>query len=292
MRLKNKVSIITGAASGIGKESVLKFLDEGSKVVAADLNTEALNNLKNEINHSDEVFEIFECDVSSEEAIKDLVGFAIKKFNKLDVIFNNAGIGGAFGPITEINLNDWQRTTSILLDSVFLGIKYAAKEMQRNSSGGSIINTSSIAGMAAGSGPQAYSAAKAAVINLTQTTAHELGENNIRVNSISPGVISTPLLQTVLGDDRDSNKALLDQPLEAKGMPIDIANTALFLASDESKFITGINICVDGGLTLDRSGLMKQAAEEYDKLDMGPVTGLNMGSTGQESTIEPIDDKE
>ena len=216
----------------------------------------------------------------------------LKKFNKLDVIFNNAGIGGAFGPITEINLNDWQRTTSILLDSVFLGIKYAAKEMQRNSSGGSIINTSSIAGMAAGSGPQAYSAAKAAVINLTQTTAHELGEDNIRVNSISPGVISTPLLQTVLGDDRDSNKALLDQPLEAKGMPIDIANTALFLASDESKFITGINICVDGGLTLDRSGLMKQAAEEYDKLDMGPVTGLNMGSTGQESTIEPIDDKD
>ena len=96
----------------------------------------------------------------------------------------------------------------------------------------------------------------------------------------------------MLGDDRDSNKALLDQPLEAKGMPIDIANTALFLASDESKFITGINICVDGGLTLDRSGLMKQAAEEYDKLDMGPVTGLNMGSTGQESTIEPIDDKD
>ena len=133
MRLKNKVSIITGAASGIGKESVLKFLDEGSKVVAADLNTEALNNLKNEIDHSDEVFEIFECDVSSEEAIKDLVGFAIQKFKKLDVIFNNAGIGGAFGPITEINLNDWQRTTSILLDSVFLGIKYAAKEMQKNS---------------------------------------------------------------------------------------------------------------------------------------------------------------
>ena len=89
MRLKNKVSIITGAASGIGKESVIKFLDEGSKVVAADLNTEALNNLKNEIDHSDEVFETFECDVSSEEAIKDLVGFAIKKFNKLDVIFNH-----------------------------------------------------------------------------------------------------------------------------------------------------------------------------------------------------------
>ena len=150
MRLNNKVSIITGAASGIGKESVLKFLDEGSKVVAADLNTEALNNLKNEIDYSDEVFEIFECDVSSEEAIKDLVGFAIQKFKKLDVIFNNAGIGGAFGPITEINLNDWQRTTSILLDSVFLGIKYSAKEMQRNSSGGSIINTSSIAGFADG----------------------------------------------------------------------------------------------------------------------------------------------
>ena len=162
--------------------------------------------------------------------------------------------------------------------------------MINKGSGGSIINTASIAGMAAGSGPHVYSAAKAGVINLTQTTALELGEHDIRVNSIAPGVISTPLLGTVLTDDRDTNQALLDQPLKAKGMPEDIANTALFLACDESKFITGINVCVDGGLTLDRSGLMKQASVEYDKLEMGAVSGINMGSTGEETKINPIED--
>ena len=185
---------------------------------------------------------------------------------------------------------DWNKSLEILLNSVFFGIKHASKIMINKGSGGSIINTASIAGMAAGSGPHVYSAAKAGVINLTQTTALELGEHDIRVNSIAPGVISTPLLGTVLTDDRDTNQALLDQPLKAKGMPEDIANTALFLACDESKFITGINVCVDGGLTLDRSGLMKQASVEYDKLEMGPVSGINMGSTGEETIINPIED--
>lgn len=292
MRLDNKVAIVTGGSSGIGKETVFKFLSEGASVVAADINTETLDQLDSEIaeKFSNKKFTSFKCDVSKEEEIKNLVDHTVKKYKQLNIVFNNAGVGGAFGPITHIDQDDWNKSLEILLNSVFFGIKHASKIMINQGSGGSIINTASIAGMAAGSGPHVYSAAKAGVINLTQTTALELGEHDIRVNSIAPGVISTPLLGTVLTDDRDTNQALLDQPLKAKGMPEDIANTALFLACDESKFITGINVCVDGGLTLDRSGLMKQASVEYDKLEMGPVSGINMGSTGEETKINPIED--
>jgi|TARA_B100000029_G_scaffold512937_1_gene610971 NAD(P)-dependent dehydrogenase (short-subunit alcohol dehydrogenase family) len=290
MRLKDKTAIITGAASGIGRETVNVFLNEGANVVLADINKDSLEITKNELKkqYPNKNFLTVLCDVSSEDDIKNLIRITKDNFKRLDVIFNNAGLGGAFGPITHTDSEDWDKSFGLLLRSVFLGIKHAAKEMQ--TTGGSIISTASIAGMGAGSGPAAYSAAKAGVINLTETTAVELGEFNIRVNSISPGVISTPLLQSVLSDERESNEALLDQPLKAKGAPEDIANTALFLASDESKFITGINICVDGGLSLDRTGLMKQAAIEYEKLDLGPVKGLNMGSSGEESTVIPIDD--
>ena len=165
-----------------------------------------------------------------------------------------------------------------------MGTKYAARIMKNSSSGGSIINTSSIAGMGGGSGPIAYSAAKSGVINFCQNAAIELGPNKIRVNAISPGAINTPLLATAL---EDSN---LVQPIEDIGMPIDIAYTALFLACDESRFITGINICVDGGITCDRSGLMTDAAEHYAKMGIKRVVGMNMGSTGIESVIEDLGD--
>ena len=156
--------------------------------------------------------------------------------------------------------------------------------MKDNPNGGSIINTASIAGMGGGSGPIAYSSAKAGIINFCQNAAIELGQNNIRVNAISPGAINTPLLATAL---EDSN---LTQPIKEIGMPIDIAYTALFLACDESRFITGINICVDGGLTCDRSGLMTDAAEHYAKMGIQRVVGMNMGSTGIESVIKDLDD--
>jgi len=156
--------------------------------------------------------------------------------------------------------------------------------MKKNMTGGSIINTASIAGMGGGSGPLAYSAAKAGVINFCKNAAIELGPDKIRVNAISPGTINTPLLATAIEDSK------LDQPIEDFGMPIDIANTALFLASDESRFITGINICVDGGLTLDQSGLMKDAAEHYSKMGIERVVGMNMGSTGIESVIENLEE--
>ena len=155
MRLDNKVAIVTGGSSGIGKETVFKFLSEGASVVAADINTETLDQLDNEIaeKFSNKKFTSFKCDVSKEEEIKNLVDHTVEKYKQLNIVFNNAGVGGAFGPITHIDQDDWNKSLEILLNSVFFGIKHASKIMINKGSGGSIINTASIAGMAAGSGP-------------------------------------------------------------------------------------------------------------------------------------------
>ena len=285
-RLQDKVAIITGAASGIGKETALLFLEHGANVVLADMNKTTLEETFEIIKQKNFEKNVAIClgDVSKEQDVENLINLAVSEFGALDVLFNNAGIGGAVGPITHIDGDEWDKSFQILLKSVFLGTKYAARIMKDNLSGGSIINTSSIAGMGGGSGPIAYSAAKSGIINFCQNAAIELGPNKIRVNAISPGAINTPLLATAL---ENSN---LVQPIQDIGMPIDIAYTALFLACDESRFITGINICVDGGLTLDRSGLMTDAAKYYAKMGIKRVVGMNMGSTGVESVIKDLGD--
>jgi len=287
-RLQDKIAVVTGAGSGIGKETALLFLEHGAKVVLADINKDSL----------EETFEIIKqkkldpdacisiTDVSLENDIRSMIDLAVDHFGGLDILFNNAGIGGAVGPITHIDGDEWDKSFQILLKSVFLGSKYAARIMKKNALGGSIINTASIAGMGGGSGPLAYSAAKAGVINFCKNAAIELGPNKIRVNAISPGTINTPLLATAIEDSK------LDQPIEDFGMPIDIAYAALFLASDESRFVTGINLCVDGGLTLDNSGLMLDAAEHYAKMGIERVVGMNMGSTGIESIITNLEEED
>ena len=287
-RLQDKIAVVTGAGSGIGKETALLFLEHGAKVVLADINKDSL----------EETFEIIKqkkldpdacisiTDVSLENDTRSMIDLAVDHFGGLDILFNNAGIGGAVGPITHIDGDEWDKSFQILLKSVFLGSKYAARIMKKNALGGSIINTASIAGMGGGSGPLAYSAAKAGVINFCKNAAIELGPNKIRVNAISPGTINTPLLATAIEDSK------LDQPIEDFGMPIDIAYAALFLASDESRFVTGINLCVDGGLTLDNSGLMLDAAEHYAKMGIERVVGMNMGSTGIESIITNLEEED
>jgi NAD(P)-dependent dehydrogenase (short-subunit alcohol dehydrogenase family) len=290
-RLINKVAVITGAGSGIGRETSLLFLEEGAQVVLADINQTTLEetmNLVSQKGFKENAISVI-ADVSKETAIENMIKTAIDEFGKLDILFNNAGLGGAFGSISDIDADEWDQSMAILLKSVFMGIKHASVEMKKNANGASIINTASIAGMSGGGGPQAYSAAKAGVINLSQTTALELGEFKIRVNSISPGAISTPLLNGLSDDWDERIKGL--QPIEELGQPLDIAYAALFLASDESRFITGHNLCVDGGLTVDRTGLikgMREAAQE--ELGEMRISGMSMGSTGIEETLREIED--
>ncbi|MDA9112620.1 SDR family oxidoreductase [Gammaproteobacteria bacterium] len=290
-RLLNKVAIITGAGSGIGRETALLFLEEGAKVVITDINKTTLeetSNIASQKGFKDALM-LIKTDVSKEADIENMVQQAMNEFGQLDILFNNAGIGGAFGSISDIDADEWDQSMAILLKSVFMGIKHASRVMKTNPNGASIINTASIAGMSGGGGPQAYSAAKAAVINLSQTTSLELGEFKIRVNSISPGAINTPLLNAASEDWDERIKGL--QPIEALGQPLDIAYAALFLASNESRFVTGHNLCVDGGLTVDRTGLVKGMREAM-AADLGDmrISGMSMGSTGIEETLREIED--
>ena len=259
-RLESKVAVITGAASGIGLGTAVRFAGEGAAVVLGDLNEEggqsAVRQCKENAGRA--VFQ--RCDVAADSDIKALVDRAVKEFGKLDIIFNNAGLGGAVGTIEEITVENWDRTMAILLRAVFLGMKYAVPEM-RKAGGGSIISTASVAGLRGGAGPHAYSAAKAAVINLTRSVALEVGKDRIRVNCICPGGINTPLLYNRTPGGQETTAQFLSQiqPIPRAGLPDDIANMALFLASDESEWVTGTAMVVDGGLTaggsiFDRAG--------------------------------------
>jgi NAD(P)-dependent dehydrogenase (short-subunit alcohol dehydrogenase family) len=278
-RLEGKVAVITGAASGMGRATVGLFLREGARVVAADLNEangRALVTTLAADGWADRV-DFIRADVSQEGQVEATLERARDRFGRLDVLFNNAGIGGAFGPITEITVEDWDFTQAVLLRSVFLGIKHAARILIAQGQGGSILNTASIAGLRGGGGPQSYSAAKAAVINLTQTTAVELAQHHIRVNAICPGVIVTPLMDRGK-PERAAERAANSQPWPEAGSVDDIANAALYLASDESRFVTGQRLTVDGGLMAAGPKLYGR----YEGMsDNNPFVGVNKGTTGE-----------
>lgn len=260
-RLDGKVAIVTGGASGMGRAATLLFLEEGARVVVADLNTitgaETIA-LATERGHGDAV-RFQRTDVSQEADIEAMVACAIDNFGRLDCLFNNAGLGGALGPIADTAVEDWDRTQHMLLRSVFLGIKHGGRAMVKQGSGGTIINTASTAGLVGGSGMPAYSAAKAGVINLTQNAALEFAPARIRVNSIAPGFVQTPLIHAKSKEDM---ARFVDgrQPWPDTGMPEDIAYAALYLASDESSFVTGETIRVDGGLLAAGPGLFPNRA--------------------------------
>jgi NAD(P)-dependent dehydrogenase (short-subunit alcohol dehydrogenase family) len=249
-RLEGKVAVITGAASGIGRGTAIRFAGEGAAVVLADLNQDGGDSAVRECKENGGRAVFQKTDVSSGDDIKAAVDRAVREFGKLDTIFNNAGLGGAVGTIEEITFENWDRTMAILLRAVFAGMKYAVPEM-RKAGGGSIISTASVAGLRGGAGPHAYSAAKAAVINLTRSVALEVGKDKIRVNCICPGGINTPLInRRVPGGEQAAAQFLAHiQAIPRAGRPDDIANMALFLASDESEWVTGTAMVVDGGLT-------------------------------------------
>ncbi len=247
--LTGKVAIITGGASGMGRAASILFARHGANVVLADLNVDGGEEVAKLASDSGNKAIFQRTDVSQEEDIVALVARATKTFGRLDIMFNNAGIGGAVGPLENISVEDWDRTQHVCLRGVFLGIKHSVAPM-RAVGGGSIISTASIAGIDGYPNLHAYCAAKAGVVNLTRSAAMEFAADKIRVNAIAPGGISTPIVYG-LANNKDAVEEMLakGQPYPRAGQPEDIANAALFLASDASQFITGHTLVVDGGAT-------------------------------------------
>jgi NAD(P)-dependent dehydrogenase (short-subunit alcohol dehydrogenase family) len=262
-QLDGKVAVITGAASGMGHAAAILFAREGAHVVLADLNGPGGEAAATEATAAGQRCVFQRTDVSAEADIAALIARALSEFGRLDIMFNNAGIGGAVGPLEGIAVEDWDRTQAVCLRGVFLGIKHAVAPM-RSQGGGSIISTASIAGIDGYPNLHAYCAAKAGVVNLTRSASIEFAADKIRVNSIAPGGIATP----IIGGGANFNKAAIDaalvhaQPLPVAGQPEDIAQAALFLASDASRFVTGHCLVVDGGATAGQIAGAPRAGQE------------------------------
>lgn len=234
MRLQGKVAIVTGAGSGIGKASVELFRREGATVIGADLQNADV-----------------ECDAGDDASVKALVDKAIADHGRLDIVFANAGISGGLASIFEQSVDDWTEILRVNLIGPFLAIKHAAPYIAEQG-GGSIICTASVAGLRSGAGGPAYSASKAGVISLVKSAAQQLTGSNVRVNAICPGLIETGMTEFIY--DRARAKGQEDKlghlnPLQRGGEPVEIANVALFLTSDEASYVNGHALVVDGGLS-------------------------------------------
>src|SRR5216683_3508624 len=272
-RLSGKVAIITGASSGMGRATSIRFAGEGASIMVADLNQEGGEATVRECkeNAGNAIFQ--KTDVSAEAEIKALVARAVKEFGRVDIMYNNAGIGGAVGPLEKISVDDWDRSQAVLLRGVFLGIKHSVPEM-RKVGGGSIISTASIAGLRGFENLHAYCAAKAGVVNLTRSASLEFAKDKIRVNCICPGGINTPILHRNQPGVKEAMEEYLakGQPYPRAGHPEDIAAMALFLASDDSEFVTGQAMVVDGGMTVG-SGFAPQRGDGAQQ-NLLPPTGF------------------
>lgn len=249
-RLKDKVAVVTGGARGIGEGTVRRFVEEGASVVVADLQAEAGKALATELGAT---ARFIRTDVTREEDVAAAVDLAVSEFGRLDCMINNAGIVGAIGPIKDTSVEAWDLTIAVLLRGVFFGMKHAARVMVPRQSG-CILSLSSTAGVSGGLGSHAYTAAKHAVVGLTKSVASELGQHRIRVNAVAPGNIATPMTADVITSDpakiEDAKEMIrLMSPLGIAGLPIDIANALLYLASDEARYISGHTLVVDAGQT-------------------------------------------
>ena len=254
-RLQGKVAVITGGVSGIGLGTVELFVAEGAQVVAADIQDEKGRMLEQRFGSA---LRYAHCDVTSETDIAGAIGLARSEFGGLDILFNNAGISDSMRAIAGIEADTWSWIFDVLVRGPALGMKYAAPLMLERG-GGSIINTASIAGLQAGWGPIAYSSAKAAVIHMSRVAAAQLSPQKIRVNAICPGLIATSIFGASIGLPREvadqmaarvAEHGAKVQPIPKAGAPEDIAKAALYLASDDSAFVTGTHLVVDGGITV------------------------------------------
>ena len=254
MRFSGKRAVVTGGASGIGRATALRLAEEGAEVFVGDVDVAAGQELADTSNGK---ISFRRCDVTNADDIRALLE-AADAAGGLDVLFNNAGAGGAKEKIDEIAPDDWDRTQSLLLRSVALGIRFAAPLMAKRG-GGAIVNTSSVSAIGSGYAPIAYSTAKAGVLHLSKLAAADLAKDNIRVNAVIPGFITTAIFTRHLeipedkraaADQAIAGVAAMAQPVKRAGRPEDIAAAVAYLASDDAAFVTGTSILVDGGITI------------------------------------------
>jgi len=250
MRLADKVALITGGGSGIGKASCLLFAKEGAKVVVVDLKLETAEATANDIRDAGGDARAFAADISKAKHSEAMVAFAEREYGKLNVAFNNAGV---FHPddesVTTTSEEIWDFVIDVNLKGVFFGCKYAIPALLR-AGGGSIINTASFVAIMGAAVPQiAYTASKGGVLAMTREIAVEFARKNIRANSLCPGPVETPLLAELLSDPARRNRRLVHIPPGRFARAEEMANAALFLASDESSFVNGTSFLVDGGIT-------------------------------------------
>lgn len=251
-RLEGKVAAITGAASGFGEGAARRFVAEGAKVVMGDIQADRGAEIAAELG---DAARFVTCNVTSEDDIANLVDTAVAEFGRLDIMYNNAGIVGAVGPIATTPADEWKFTVDILLNGVFYGCKHAARVMMPQGSG-SIVSMASTAGIMGGLGPHCYTACKHAVVGLTKGVAAELCHNNIRVNCIAPAGMATAMVANVSTGDHtnieEAKKILAgNSPLKGRpGLAEDVVNAALWLASDESGYTSGHCLTTDAGITV------------------------------------------
>lgn len=247
---KNKVAIITGAASGIGRDAAIAFSAQGAAVVVSDVNESKLQETTDIIEKKGGDVIAIVSDVSREEDVEEMIGQTMQKFGRLDVACNNAGVGGELAPTADYTVEEWDRVININLRGQWLCMKYQIPAMLKID-GGSIVNITSILGKVGFANAPAYVAAKHGLVGLTKAAAIEYSAQGIRVNAIAPAFIETPMLEDAgLTTDPDIKKSLVDlHPIGRLGKPEEVADAIVWLASDEASFITGHTLLVDGGYT-------------------------------------------